>query len=65
MFNVNEHVHQLIAKASQASTSENAMRYSQAACNAANAAVTLEHIKREQLRLRADTVKIESAEIGH
>lgn len=48
MFNIQDHIQALIAKASQAKQSEEAMRFAQAACNAANAAITLEHILREQ-----------------
>lgn len=40
------HVEGMIAKAAQAEKSEDAMKFSQAACNAANALATLDHIKR-------------------
>ncbi len=36
-----KHVEALIAKAAQADKSEDAQRFSQAACNAANAIITL------------------------
>lgn len=42
MFNIKEHIHALITKASQAEKSEDAMRFSQAACNAANAIAVID-----------------------
>ena len=41
-----KHVEALIAKAAAADKSEDAMRFSQAACNAANAMCALDNIKR-------------------
>lgn len=42
-----EQVELLISKAAKAEKSEDAMRFSQAACNAANAACTLAMTKKE------------------
>jgi hypothetical protein len=41
------HIEELVKKAAVADKSEDAMRFSQAACNAANAWAMLEHTKRE------------------
>lgn len=41
MSETNKHVEELITKAAKASTSDDAMRFSQAACNAANAMCAL------------------------
>ena len=43
-----DHVMMLIEKASMATDHEQAMKYSQAACNAANALCTLAVIRREE-----------------
>lgn len=42
-----EHVKELIEKASKAEKSEDAMRFSQAACNAGNAIAVLENMKKK------------------
>lgn len=46
-------VHDLIAKSAKAATADEAMKYSQAACNAANA-----------LRVLTDNVKAEGGAVG-
>ncbi len=43
---MNEEVKELIAKAAKAHTSEDAMRFSQAACNAANALQVLAYTEK-------------------
>jgi hypothetical protein len=43
--NVSKEVESLVKKAEQADKSEDAMRFSQAACNAANAMIGLSNIK--------------------
>lgn len=43
---MSEMVHTLIQKAAEAEKSEDAMRFSQAACNAANALAVLDNIQR-------------------
>lgn len=42
-----KHVHTLITKAADAETSDAAMKFAQAACNAANAMATLADIKKQ------------------
>lgn len=42
-----KHVKELIEKASKAQKSEGAMRFSQAACNAANAIAVLENLPKK------------------
>lgn len=47
MNNLEKNVEDLVAKAAKAEKSEDAMRLSQAALNAANAAITLRNLKRD------------------
>jgi hypothetical protein len=42
-----EEVRLLVEKAAKAEKSDDAMRFSQAACNAANALITLENLERD------------------
>ncbi len=42
-----KNIEELVRKAAEAEKSEDAMRYSQAACNAANAIAVLTNIERE------------------
>ena len=45
MTEMTKHVEELVSKAAKAGTSEDAMRFSQAACNAANAMSALDNMK--------------------
>ncbi|WP_189384619.1 MULTISPECIES: hypothetical protein [unclassified Mesorhizobium] len=47
MSETKKYVEGMIAKAGKSEKSEDAMRFSQAACNAANAMATLDHIPRK------------------
>jgi hypothetical protein len=42
-----KHVEEMIAKAAKAEKADDAMKFSQAACNAANALCSLGHAKRD------------------
>lgn len=48
MTDISTQVNELIAKAADCDDSGDAQRYSQAACNAANALCTMEAVKRDQ-----------------
>ncbi|MEC5291575.1 MULTISPECIES: hypothetical protein [unclassified Aurantimonas] len=50
---IEDHIRALAAKASQAEKSDDAMRFSQAACNAANAFAVLDFCDRENARAAA------------
>jgi hypothetical protein len=48
MEDITKHVETMIKKAADAEKSEDALRFSQGACNAANAMAALDNIKRNQ-----------------
>lgn len=47
MTDMTRHIEELVSKAATAETSDDAMRFSQAACNAANAMCALTQAKRD------------------
>ena len=48
MSDMTQHIEALVRKAADAEKSEDAMRFSQAACNAANTMACLDNVKRAQ-----------------
>jgi len=48
MTEITKHIENLVKKAAEAEKSDDAMRFSQAACNAGNALATLDHVKRNE-----------------